>query len=199
MQENQLDMAQQRKGRMVLILMVVFFTVPILAVVVMFKFNWTPSGESYGELVRQPKAIVVDEQQSSANTLSPLLWKEKWSLVYISADCDERCMKKLHEMRQLHASLYKDMVRVQRVLVTKKSEVSDIKKTFPDLIIIHQPQAVVELLSAQFQHDGENVEVANRLYLVDPLGFYMMSYTPNIPPAQVRKDVVKLLKSSWAG
>lgn len=199
MQENSVDRDQQRKGRMVLMLMVVFFMVPIIAVLIMFKLNWTPSGESYGELLRQPKQIVIGDQHATESKLSPLLWKEKWSLVYVSADCEETCMKKLQEMRQLHASLYKDIVRVQRVLITKTDDLSEIHKNFPDLIVVHQPQALVDELSAQFQHDGENVGVANRLYLVDPLGFYMMSYKPDISLAQVRKDVVKLLKSSWAG
>lgn len=199
-QNNKLDLVQQRKGRMVLLLMVIFFMVPVIVVVMMVKFNWKPNIENFGELVKPPRQITTanlsEEQQG---TLPPLLWKEKWSMVYISEECAEICVAKLRDMRQLHASLYKDIVRVQRVLITRKTDVSAIKKDFPDLIIIHQPQEIINSLAPQFQHDAENVETANRFYLVDPLGFYMMTYAADIPLANVRKDIVKLLKFAWAG
>lgn len=200
MQNNELDLAQQRKGRMVLMLMVIFFMVPIMVVVLMLKFNWKPSIESFGELVKPPRELTIPNAHGAQQSaLPPLLWKEKWSIVYISAECSDICMVKLRDIRRLHASLYKDIVRVQRVLITRKTDVSAIKKDFPDLIIIHQPQEIINSLVPQFEHDAENVETANRLYLVDPLGFYMMTYAEDTPLSNVRKDVVKLLKSAWAG
>lgn len=201
MQENVLDLDQQRKGRMVLLLLVIFFVVPIIAVLLMLRFHWTPQGESFGELVRPPREITMPKvaNDASAIAVSPLLWKEKWSIVYISADCQAACMAKLQDMRQVHASLYKDVVRVQRVLITNSADMTEIKKRFPDLIVIHQPQETVAHLRAQFQTPAENMGDTNQLYLVDPLGFYMMNYASNTPLADVRRDIVRLLKSSWAG
>ena len=199
-QNNALDLAQQRKGRMVLMLMVIFFIVPVIVVLLMVKFDWKPNIENFGELVKPPRELTsANLNEAQKNTLPPLLWKEKWSIVYVSAECAEVCMAKLRDMRQLHASLYKDIVRVQRVFITRKTDVSAIKKDFPDLIIIHQPQETINSLVPQFQHNAENVETANRFYLVDPLGFYMMTYAADTPLANVRKDIVKLLKFAWAG
>lgn len=201
MQNSEQELEQQRKGRMVLLLMVVFFMVPMLVVIAMYQFNWKPAGDSYGKLVRPPHAVTNASQllDSTGSKLPALLWKDKWSIVYISDDCAAECQTRLHDMRQLHVSLYKDVVRVQRVWLTTMNDVSNIKKDYPELIIINQPTEQLNALVRQFQRGDEQVEKANQFYLVDPLGFYMMQYAADAPLANVRKDIVKLLKSSWAG
>ena len=46
--EEQFSPQQQRKGRVVLVLMLIFFVVPLLVVFLMYKYNWMPSGTSVG-------------------------------------------------------------------------------------------------------------------------------------------------------
>jgi len=200
-QHEALNIAQQRKGRMVFLLMIIFFIVPIIVVVMMYKYNWKPSGESLGELIKPPREIRSPEHtlNSEAKPLPPLLWKEKWSIIYIADSCAATCMQKLSDMRQLHVSLYKDIPRVQRVLITSTQDTTTIKQSFPDLIVINQPNASIHDLAAQFKVEEENPTMSNRIYLADPLGFLMMSYPQQTPLANVRKDVARLLKYSWAG
>jgi cytochrome oxidase Cu insertion factor (SCO1/SenC/PrrC family) len=201
MQMSDQEKDQQRKGRMVLLLMVVFFMVPMLVVIMMFKLNWKPTGDSYGTLVKPPLEISNPNHlmDSSGKTLPALLWKDKWSIVYISENCDDVCRTRLHDMRQLHASLYKDIIRVQKVWITNQQDVSNIKGDYPDMIVINQPRDDVNALMRQFKQEGETDKNVNQFYFVDPLGFYMMQYTIDISLANVRKDLVRLLKSSWAG
>jgi cytochrome oxidase Cu insertion factor (SCO1/SenC/PrrC family) len=191
----------QQKGRKVFLLMLTFFIVPIVVVILMFKLNWKPSGASLGELVTPPRLLntPTELKTNDAKQVMPQLWKEKWSIVYVAAECEKACLDKLHDMRQLHVSLYKDIERTQRVLITTAADVSQIKHAYPDLIVINQPVADVVNLSQQFQINGDNVTSGNRLYLVDPLGHLMMSYQPSVPLADVRKDVTRLLRYSWAG
>jgi|SRR5450830_230177 len=195
------EQEMQRKGRKVLLLMLVFFIVPIIVVVLMYKLDWKPSGASLGELVRPPRLLTPHgELKSNDGSLLPaLLWKDKWSIVYIAGECEKNCLDKLHDMRQLHVSLYKDSDRAQRILVTTTLDVTHIKHDYPDLIVINQPVSNVTKLSEQFQINGEDFTTSNRLYLVDPLGHLMMSYQPEVPLADVRKDVTRLLRYSWAG
>ena len=40
------DLVMQRNGRRVFLLMLVFFVVPIVVVIMMYKLNWKPHGES---------------------------------------------------------------------------------------------------------------------------------------------------------
>lgn len=195
------EQEKQRRGRKVFMLMVVFFVVPIIVVIMMYKFNWKPNGASLGELVTPARLLnnPADLKNSEAATLTPQLWKDRWSIVYVADECQKNCLAKLHDMRQLHASLYKDIDRTQRVLITTTQNVAAIKHDYPDLIVINQPDTAVLNLSEQFRINGENATKSNRLYLVDPLGHLMMSYQPKVPLADVRKDIARLLRYSWAG
>lgn len=191
----------QRKGRKVFVLMLIFFLVPVIVVIMMYRLNWVPHGTSIGELVT-PARLLTDTtelQDHEAKALSPQFWKDKWSIVLIAADCQKTCLDKLHDMRQLHASLYKDMDRAQRVLITTTQDTSTIKADYPDLIIINQPTVSVTKLSQQFNIGQEEATIGNRLYVVDPLGHLMMSYKPSVPLTDVRKDISRLLRYSWAG
>ncbi|HOY86651.1 MAG TPA: hypothetical protein PK457_04295 [Methylotenera sp.] len=199
--EEQFSPQQQRKGRVVLVLMLIFFVVPLLVVFLMYKYNWMPSGTSVGELVK-PARLMRDVSQLKSDTGASIpntFWKERWSIVYVTADCQKTCLDKLHDMRQLHVSLYKDMPRAQRVLITTMQDTTAIKRDYPDLIVINQPSNQISTLMAEFEVNDESVASSNRLYLVDPLGHLMMSYQPELPLAAVRKDVTRLLRFSWAG
>jgi hypothetical protein len=191
----------QLKGRKVLLLMLVFFAVPIIVVIMMYQLNWKPTGESIGELVTPARLInsVLELQDSSGKKVEPQFWQERWSIVYVADECEQQCMGKLHDMRQLHVSLYKDMMRAQRVLLTTTQDVSKIKSDYPDMIVINQPVVNLGGFAQQFQIGQENAATSNRLYLVDPLGHLMMSYRQDVPLADVRKDVTRLLRYSWAG
>lgn len=197
----QIDLAMQRRGRKVFLLMLTFFVVPIIVVVLMFKFDWKPSGASTGELIKPPRLLesTMALKNNEGQSLKPTFWKEKWSIVYVTAQCEQTCMDKLRDMRQLHVSLYKDIPRTQRVLITEQQDTREIKTKFPDLIVINQPSDELKKLSRQFAIADEDVTQANRLYLVDPLGHLMMSYRPAVPLADVRKDITRLLRYSWAG
>jgi hypothetical protein len=96
-------------------------------------------------------------------------------------------------------SLYKDIERAQRILITNTQDVTKIQQDYPDLIIINKSQAIVLNLAKEFQINAENPMESNRIYLVDSLGYLMMSYPQTTPLADVRKDVSRLLRYSWAG
>ena len=53
----------QSKGRLVVISMLIFFLVPIVVVIMMYKFNWKPStGYSLGELVTPARLVDTPAQ-----------------------------------------------------------------------------------------------------------------------------------------
>lgn len=195
------ELAMQRRGRKVVLLMLIFFIVPIVVVMMMYKLNWKPHGESLGELVSPARLLDTTSElkNNEGLALSATFWKEKWSVVYVAADCQKACLAKLHDMRQLHVSLYKDIDRAQRVLITTMQDVTSIKRDYPDMIVINQPAGNITNFSQQFQVNNEDASVSNRLYLVDPLGHLMMSYPQTTPLNNVRKDLTRLLRFSWAG
>lgn len=205
MQENSntqaaINAVQQRKGRMIFLLLAIFFTVPLVVVIAMIKFDWRPSGKSYGQLIQPPVSIAstthwVNDQQQAA----PAFWQDKWNMVLIAGECDARCMQRLHDLRQVYVSLYKDMIRVQRVLITQQADTSQIRARYPDLLIINGEPEQVATLGRMLSGGGQNTLDAHRVYFIDPLGNVMMQYSSEQEAKWIRKDMMKLLKASWAG
>jgi len=195
-----LDPVQQRKGRMIFLLLAIFFTVPLLVVVAMIKFDWRPAGKSYGQLIQPPASKAhmthwVNDQQQAL----PAFWQDKWNIALIARECDAPCMQRLYDMRQIYVSLYKDMIRVQRVLITQQADTSAIRARYPDLLIINGESEQVATLGSMLSGGGQNTLDAQRVYFIDPLGNIMMQYGPEMEAKWIRKDLVKLLKASWAG
>ncbi|MFA6179473.1 MAG: SCO family protein [Candidatus Methylopumilus sp.] len=192
---------EQTRGRWILALLFVFFAVPLLAVMLMHHYQWHPKGDSYGELVSPPVPLTIAaellDNQGKAVTAS--IWHDKWSMVYVTGECDDICTERLHSMRQLHVSFAKDIERIQRILISPTHKAAELQQQYPDLLIINQPAPALPNLNSQFDIAGEAAISGNRIYLVDPLGNLMMSYPLSIAPAEIRKDMQRLLKYSWAG
>lgn len=191
-QDNNLDKSQQTRGRTTLLLLFIFFLVPVIVVIMMIKFNWKPNGDSFGHLLKPPVALTAPTAQQE-------LWIDKWQVVYIAEQCEEGCHVKLQALRKLHASMYKDIIRVQRVLITKTKDLSKVRADFPDMIILDQNTENVDAVVESFAVGQERPYSAGNLYFVDPLGFLIMRYPPEIPLADIRNDLKKLLKFAWAG
>lgn len=198
--EVKIEAAQQRRGRMIFLMMAIFFIVPIVVVVAMIKMDWRPGGQSLGDLVQPARLLQPDAQVADTQGMSqPKFWGDKWNMVYVANTCEQACLSKLHDMRQIHVSTYKDIIRVQRVLITHQADIQAIQTMYPDMLILNQSTASIDALAQQFNIQAEDARTANRIYFVDPLGHLMMSYVPTTPAANIRKDLVRLLKFSWAG
>jgi cytochrome oxidase Cu insertion factor (SCO1/SenC/PrrC family) len=205
-QKDTLELQRQKRGRWLMLGLVVFFVSPLVLVMYMYKTNWHPEGQSVGHLISPVVAIkvpsvfqgikpIIQDPSDVSNTL----WHDKWSIVLVADNCNQACETRLYDVRQIHASLEKNMNRVQRILVTHQQAVSAIQKSYPDLLILNGPTAEVDALADQFNQSAQSALGANNVYLVDPLGNWMMAYDVAVPAKDLRKDVVQLLRYSWAG
>lgn len=194
-------MNEQRKGRFMLILLVLVFLLPVLAVVVLHMADWRPEGKSYGELVQPPKTLDIPVLATPQHEpFDARTWHGKWHMVYIVGNnCDRTCFDQLHMMRQLHAMLAKEIDRVQRVLIVANTlpaeQLDALRQQYPDLIIL--PAAAQ--LAAQFDLPQAPAVNSGRTYLVDPLGHFMMSYPHGADPYRMHKDLMRMLTYSWVG
>ena len=66
----------------------------------------------------------------------------------------------------------------------------------PDLKIVADKEPQTLEFAQQF---GSAINNEGKIYLVDPLGNLMMSYTKEHDPKGLRSDMTRLLKNSWAG
>lgn len=197
-----------RRRTPIWVLVVLFFAPLLVAFAIYYGLpKWRPShSTNYGDLVSPARALpalpfkvgeVGNEPQ-----VDPQFWQGKWSLVFTGPSaCDTRCRKALVDMRQVRLALNQDMSRVQRVFVPV-GECCD-KDTFlahEGLLVAQLPAADLPRFYAPLPRyaDGEP-DTAGRIYIVDPLGNVMMSYSASAPAAGMLKDLKKLLKLSHIG
>jgi len=204
MQQKTSQLEQQKKGRLVLLALVLFFISPLVLVMYMYQTNWHPEGESKGQLIKPALAIEVPKNFQNIKTVYSsdvpgTLWHEKWSMVLIADQCDPTCEARLYDVRQIHASLEKNMNRVQRILITHQQDLGALKIKYPDLIILNQPKDDLDVLANQFKSGDQDIFNEGGVYLVDPMGNWMMKYGPEIAAKDIRKEVEHLLRYSWAG
>jgi cytochrome oxidase Cu insertion factor (SCO1/SenC/PrrC family) len=190
---------QKKGGRKILLLLGVIFVLPFTIAATLHMLNLKPSGHSYGNLIQPPKPLTFTSlQDAQGKEIKPDQWLKKWSVVTIdSTNCEEPCQADMHLLKQINTSLNKDAHRLQRVIIMPTEpnvdKISQLQKKYPELLILAGTSAEIVKLSSQF-----NV-VDGHIYLIDPLGNLMMSYPKNAEPKGVRKDLMRLLKNSWAG
>ncbi len=181
-----------------LISLLLVFALPVLIGIVLYFGDWRPGGSSYGELLRQPQPLNFPVLKTlQGKPVDAVVWKDKWHLVYIApASCDEECRNGLHAMRQIHASLAKEIDRLGRVWLIdgpRLPEAAVQQSHYPDMLVLTEATALAR------QFDTNIADAHGRIYLVDPLGNLVISYPRGSDPSGIRKDLMKLLKYSWTG
>ena len=186
-------------GRKILLILAVVFLLPFTMAALLHLLDLKPSGKSYGDLIQPPKSlqfpVLKDVQGRSFKSQQ---WLKKWSVVMVdSTGCAAPCQAKVQLLKQVHTSLNKEIKRVQRVLLVPNGiqgeTMNELQKKYPDLIILAGADAEIVKFAAEFNVTGAQV------YLVDPLGNLMMSYSEKMDPKGLRSDLTRLLKNSWAG
>ena len=133
---------------------------------------------------------------------NPQLFKNKWTLLYIGAGgCSAICRTELYNTRQVRIALNRDMERVQRVFIAT-GECCDwplLDAEHPDLVILRETPEAAPLFAVLPSFDGVSPAVADRVYIIDPLGNLMMAYTPAAKPKGMLTDLKRLLGLSHVG
>lgn len=186
-------------GRKILLILAAIFVLPFTVAATLHLLNVHPSGNSYGNLVKPPHALQFSLLHDvQGKEFKAQQWLKKWSVVTVdSTGCLEPCQAQVYLLRQVHISLGKEFKRIQRVLLVpielKGGAFDALQKQYPDLIILTGADAETVKFAAEFNMVGAHV------YLVDPLGNLMMSYSEKMDPKGLRSDLTQLLKNSWAG
>jgi len=201
------DASAVRRGRRQLLGLAALFFVPLALAFWMYYAPgaWRPSGDvSKGDLIDPARPLpelalaTMDGPPTDATFLHG-----HWTMLYVGdGRCDEHCRKALYLTRQSRTALNKDMDRVQRVLLVTGGccDREFLAREHPDLVVARADDSAAAPLLAPFpSYDGVPVEVAGRIYLVDPLGNLLMSYSPDAPDKALLTDVKKLLRLSHIG
>ena len=204
---NAPDSAAARRGRRQLVLLAALFFVPLAVAFWLYygPTGWRPSGDaSKGDLIDPARPLPTLALATADGTrTAPEFLRGKWSMVYVGDGlCDDRCRAALYLTRQSRIALNKDMDRVQRVfLVTGRCcDRGFLAQEHPDLVVARVDDDDAAALLAPFPtYGGMPLADAGRIFIVDPLGNLLMSYSPAAPDKALLTDMKKLLRLSHIG
>lgn len=192
--------AQGRRGRGMLLLIAAIFAAPVIASSLLYFTGWRPTRYvNHGDLVQPARPIHdVDLRSAAGEPTRFAALPKKWTLLYfVPSPCDADCAQVLYKLHQIHLTLGKDQDRVQRVVIAASNDPSITRALtdYPGAIVLKGGATQVQALRVQFTDQDRT----DRVYLVDPLRNYFMSYPPGADPSGMRKDLVRLLQVSRIG
>jgi cytochrome oxidase Cu insertion factor (SCO1/SenC/PrrC family) len=189
-------------GRRRLLLLGVLFAAPLVLAWALYLGGWRPAGTvNSGTLIEPPRAIEAGTFTTlDGPALAFAALRGKWTLLYFgSAECTDACVAQLYKMRQAVAAQGRETGRVQRVFVVTDPKALDLLRytlrDYPGMRVLTGPAADVGRLARRFAAD----KAVEGIYLMDPLGNFILHYRPDAQATGLRKDLARLLRVSQVG
>jgi hypothetical protein len=192
-----------RAGRWKMLAVLAVCAAPVIASYVTYYFIRPQGRSNYAELMTPPKSLpqtpVASALDGKPFDLSKL--KGQWLLVVASeAACGATCEKQLWLQRQLRQTLGRERDRVDELfIVTDNGPLSPqlvaALAADPSMTVLRIPEATLR----KWMEPAAGRGWADHVYVVDPMGQWMMRTPPDPEPAKFKKDMEKLLRasSSW--
>ncbi len=189
----------RRSGRWQMLLLLLVCAAPIVASYFTYYVVRPEGRRNFGDLI-DPQRALPDQASVSLTGQSSNLTalKGQWLLVSVAgAACDEDCSRRLYLQRQLREGLGKEKDRLDWVwLISDEAQVpAKLLPSVQEATVLRVP--LVSLNGWLAPASGQQLE--EHLYLVDPLGNWMMRFPPHLDissAAQVKRDLERLLRAS---
>lgn len=206
--------AHDRRQRRLLVALASLFFAPLALTFYLYygSTGWRPGSRvNHGDLIDPPRPLPElslplaagnhDPNAGGGRTKADFL-KGKWTLLYVGpGGCSAVCRSDLYNTRQVRIALNRDMDRVQRVFIAEGDccDRQFLDTQHPDLVVLRATQEAVPLLRLLPAWQGIAPALADRVYVIDPLGNLMMSYAPDARPKGMLEDLKRLLGLSHVG
>jgi len=189
-------------GRWTLLLVLLACAAPVVASYLAYYVIRPEARSNYAALIEPARAIPpsLPLQDLEGRAIDPLSLHGQWLIVVVgSASCDGACEGRLYAQRQLREMTGRDRDRIDKVwLVTDtapiKPELRSALDAAPSTQVLRVPAADL----AQWLTPAEGEAIESHLYLVDPMGRWMMRAPAALDPARFKRDIDRLLRASAA-
>jgi cytochrome oxidase Cu insertion factor (SCO1/SenC/PrrC family) len=156
-----------------------------------------------GQLVSPVRAVAsfdlvsLDGQPYRAEAL-----RGKWTLLTVgSSSCTEQCQKNMYIMRQVRLATDRDRTRIQRLFILDDRRQLDEFLArldgYEGMAVATGDRRVLDDFYAILD-TGDGL-VMDRIFLIDPLGNYMMEFPVGMDPELILEDLKRLLEVSKIG
>ena len=193
------DAQRTRTGRWKMLLVALVCAAPVIASYLAYYVVRPESRRSYGELIepQRPMPPIAGTDPAGQRVSLPAL-QGQWLLVSVAGGaCEDACERHLYLQRQLREGLGKDKDRLDWVwLIPDAVPVRDaLRPALAQAMVLRVDAAQL----AQWLAPAPGHQLAEHLYVVDPMGHWMMRFPPtqDVPgAAKIRKDLERLMRAS---
>jgi len=191
-----------RLGRAKMLLVLLVCASPVIASYLTY-FVIRPAGRTnYSELIEPTRALPpageLPLSDLRGRPVASSSLQGRWLLIVVSgADCDGECEKALYLQRQLRETLGKDKDRVDKLwLITDSRPVraqvlQAVSSGTPATVLRVPREALARWLAPAPGHSLEQ-----HMYVVDPMGNWMMRVPQDPDPNKLKRDIDRLLRAS---
>jgi cytochrome oxidase Cu insertion factor (SCO1/SenC/PrrC family) len=205
-----LSPSQQKKNRLLLLLILASFVLPFVAGDLAYKFGWYQGGKTnHGQLIDPPVAFSgFAARHLTGEMVTPAFVRPHWWLLYVvPADCEQSCRNRLFQMRQVRKALGRESDRVRPLLVTTTELSVEVRQLLnQEFADFDRLQADAGRINAAMAAVMPEAASNGNLFIMDPMGWIMLTYAPEpdekssvIKAEDILNDMKKLLKASRIG
>ncbi|MEY5100331.1 MAG: hypothetical protein RJA36_3050 [Pseudomonadota bacterium] len=194
--ESVRDAAATRTGRLKMFAILLVCAAPVIASYLAYYVIRPDARRNYGELIepqRPMPALNGVDAQGRPMALESL--RKQWLFVSVSeGGCDARCERQLYLQRQLREGLGKDKDRLDWVWLR-----TDAAALVPTLRRATEAATVLSVDGrelARWLEPAPGHRLSEHLYVVDPMGNWMMRFPADADPRRMRRDLELLLRAS---
>lgn len=189
-----------RMGRLKMLLVLAVCAAPVIASYLMY-YVIKPSGRTnYSELIQPTRAIpaALPLRTLGAQSVGAKALHGQWLLIAVGPSaCEQGCEQRLYMQRQLHQMLGRDRDRLDKVWfvtdeATIKPELLTAIGSVEPATLLRAPREAV----AAWLQPAPGQALEDHLYIVDPMGEWMMRAPANADPARLKKDLERLMRGS---
>jgi hypothetical protein len=193
------DEQRTRSGRWKMLVVMLVCAAPVVASYLMYYVVRPQARSSYGELIEPQRPIPsITGKDLAGKTVALPTLEGQWLLASVAGGaCDARCEHNLYLQRQLREGLGKDKERVDWIwFVTDDAPVREaLLPGLQDATVLRVDAAQL----AQWLAPARGHQISEHLYVVDPMGHWMMRFPPTQDTAgatHIRKDLERLMRAS---
>jgi hypothetical protein len=193
------DSRRLRAGRLKMLLVLAICAAPVIASYFTY-YVIRPSGRTnYSTLIEPTRGLpaTLPLTRLDGQPVAPASLKGQWLLVVVGGGaCDSACDRRLFLQRQLREMLGKERDRVDKLwLVTDDAPVAPrLREALakPPVTVLRTSPAAL----AQWLQPAPGHRLDEHLYLVDPMGEWMMRAPVDPDPYKLKGDLTRLLQAS---
>lgn len=187
-------------GRLKMLLVLLVCALPVIASYLAYYVIKPQGRTNYSELIEPQRPLPADLALTDlqGQSVPSATLHGQWLLVVVAGGaCDAECERMLWLQRQLREALGREKHRVEKLWLIPDAATPSartleaVAQADPTRVLRAPPAALAAWLrSAELQAPGAHV------YIVDPMGHWMMRSPANPDPSKLKRDLEKLLRAS---